>query len=52
MEVVVTAGNVGRLRVVGVVIVTARAAVFHVAAPCHIGSLVAPAPGSLDHRGK
>ena len=42
VEVVVTAGNVGRLRVVGVVIVTARAAVFHVAAPCHIGSLVAP----------
>ena len=42
VEVVVTAGNVGGLRVVGVVVVTTCAAVFHVAAPCHIGGLVAP----------
>ena len=41
VEVVAAAGNVGRLRVVGVVIITARAAVFHVAAPGHIGGLVA-----------
>ena len=35
------AGNVGWLRVIGVVIITARTAVFHVAAPGNVGRFVA-----------
>lgn len=41
VEIIVAAGNVSRFRGVGVVVVTACAAVFHVAAPGDIGRLVA-----------
>ena len=41
VEVIMAAGNVGRLRVIGVVIIAARTAVFHVAAPGNVGRFVA-----------